>query len=74
MQLEELDKILSSTFENINLSDFAFFCSFDFKEKFNNLTEYKSYPVYYTRVLKEEMIYFMPNITTENKEWINQFN
>ena len=70
MQLDILDNMILEV--NFCKRNYAFGCSFGFKEKFNNITEYRGYPVYYSRVIKEEVIYFLPDPTTNNKEWINQ--
>ena len=70
MRLKELDKILLNiSLSFVPLDNYAFSCAFEFKEKFNSISEYKGYPVYYFKEIKKEMIYFMQDPTINNKDF-----
>jgi hypothetical protein len=72
MQLEILDNIISEV--NFCKINYSFACSYGFKEKFNNIKEYKGYPIYYYIFIKEGVICFLPDPTTNNKYLLKYFN
>mgnify|MGYP003640906042 CR=1 FL=1 len=57
--IDMLERICSiAEYEEMNLKNYAFSCSMVYN---CSITEYKGFPVYYSSLIKDDIIYLMPS-------------